>query len=168
MTSNINPAWPKEQQAKTSNVRANFAAAKAEIEALQAEVVELKRVVVTQSLAGVWRYLDDTSMATPPGNGNIKSDKTLQGEITQFSVSRYTKGWIDGANVFKALAPGDRVYFQEESNAENSGTLQITAKSEQPDYTIFDVELVKQTGSAVPKNADVVVRFTFHQPLKDA
>ena len=66
-----------------------------------------------------------------------------------------------------ALAAGDRVYFQEEANADNSGTLQITGKSEYADYTIFDVELVKQTGSAIPKNADVVVRFTFHQPLKD-
>jgi len=167
MTSLINPAWPREQQAKTANVRANFAAAKAEIEALQAEVEELKRVVDTQSLAGVWRYLTDTDMATPPGNGNIKSNGASQGEISQFSVSRYTKGWIDGANVFRALAAGDRVYFQEEANADNSGTLQITGKSEQVDYTIFDVELVKQTGSAIPKNADVVVRFTFHQALRE-
>jgi len=167
MTSKINPNWPQAQQAKTANVRYNFAAAKTEIEELQAQIEELKRVVDTQSLAGVWRYLTDTSMLLPPGNGNVKSDSDQLSDTTQFSISRYTKGWIDGANVFRALAPGDRVYFQEEANADNSGTLQITGKTEKADHTIFDVELVNQTGSTIPKNADVVVRFTFHQPLKD-
>ena len=190
------PALPSRtsQRPRIANVRLNFVAAKEEIEALQneveglkqggvtaditelqaevdvlkAEVEELKTVVDTQSLAGTWRYLTNTDMETPPGNGNIKSDGASQGEISQFSVSRYTKGWIDGANVFKALAAGDKVYFQEASSAENSGTLEITNKTEYTDYTVFDVTLVKQTGSAIPKNADVVVRFTFHQGLRNS
>lgn len=38
MASNINPAYPQTGAAQTSNVRANFSAAKTEIEALQADV----------------------------------------------------------------------------------------------------------------------------------
>jgi len=51
MTSLINPAWPQEQQAKTANVRQNFAQAKAEIEALQATVAALEEAVASGATA---------------------------------------------------------------------------------------------------------------------
>jgi len=54
MTSLINPAWPQEQQAKTANVRQNFAQAKAEIEALQATVAALEEAVANGSATNDW------------------------------------------------------------------------------------------------------------------
>jgi len=71
MTSLINPAWPQEQQAKTANVRQNFAQAKAEIEALQATVAALEEAVANGSATNDWIQTASSDKDVDFGAGNL-------------------------------------------------------------------------------------------------
>lgn len=71
MTSLINPAWPQEQQAKTSHVRQNFASAKAEIEALQLTVAALEEAVAGAAVTNDWIQTANSARNTDFGSGNL-------------------------------------------------------------------------------------------------
>lgn len=84
MASDINPAWPIEGSPQTANVRANFQAAKDEIEALQAS---------TSTLAG----LTDTDITAPAAGHMLLYDgsdswdnKALSGDATVSAAGALT------------------------------------------------------------------------------
>ena len=77
MTSLINPAWPQEQQAKTANVRQNFAQTKAEIEALQATVAALEEAVAGAAVTNDWIQTASSNKNIDFGIGNLPTPWTF-------------------------------------------------------------------------------------------
>jgi hypothetical protein len=79
MTSLINPTWPQEQQAKTANVRENFARAKAEIEALQATVAALEEAVANGAATNDWIQTVSSDKSIDFGAGNLPTPWSFTG-----------------------------------------------------------------------------------------
>jgi len=103
MTSQINPNWPQAQQAKTANVRQNFAAAKSEIEELQAKVEELQAAVsaLQEAMAGgegEWAQLGSSATDVDFGEGNMPTPWTF------FDLDLVTEHDIGPADVVTVTA----------------------------------------------------------------
>jgi len=154
MASNIDPTKPSGSIAYTADVRANFASAKDEIEALQAQAVGQVAPYVT--MTGSWDWT--TTAATPPLNNKLWWDQSASTIV----MSAIANGGRNFGATLRQMRAGDNFYLWDPADSARWGKWSVTADAiDNGSWFQFAVApLSSGTGGQPNNNADVEVVMT--------
>jgi hypothetical protein len=96
-----------------------------------------------------WKF-KDSILSGDPGNGQFRFNSTTASAITEIYVSDLTNNSIDASNILNAIASGDRLYIQQNDDANRAVLFNVTAST--VDNTgWFTIPVQHLQGSTIPK-----------------
>jgi hypothetical protein len=103
---------------------------------------------------GFWRWTT-TAILSGQLNGNMAASWAA---TTQLNVSKFTKIGGDATNILDAIAPGDRLYIQQQDDASRWGEYTVAgAHTDHDTWFSYPVTFVDGTATLPNNNADVVL-----------
>lgn len=163
MVSAIDATKPTSKHAFTPDVRANFAAARSEIEALQSAVEALQSAT---SAAGASRlsYNFNTNTTAPPAASTYRLNNADQTAASAIYIDHQTTDNMDASKVFAQLKIGDEVYTQDWTDAAHFHNYFVTAAATN-NGNAWTIPVAWDTGAGVIPAGKAVVRLTFAYPV---
>lgn len=108
-----------------------------------------------------WTYDSNATMANP-GSGRVRTDTAAGVPSTQIAFNDITALSVDSSQTMASLRTGDVIHFQQLDNANNWGRYSISATpTDNGTWWLVPVTSIEQHGSAISKNQDVLVKFTY-------
>lgn len=101
------------------------------------------------SVSFPWKFKDPT-VSGDPGNGQFRFNSSIASGITEIYVSDFTNNSIDASNILSALTSGNKLYIQQNDDANRAVLFNITASTtDNTGWFTIPVEYLQ--GTTIPK-----------------
>jgi hypothetical protein len=101
------------------------------------------------SVSFPWKFKDPT-VSGDPGNGQFRFNSSVASAITEIYVSDFTNNSIDASNILSALTSGNKLYIQQNDDANRAVLFNITASTtDNTGWFTIPVEYLQ--GTTLPK-----------------
>ncbi|MCP4900201.1 MAG: hypothetical protein GY906_24785 [bacterium] len=110
-------------------------------------------------LSGHWKFDNSTTMADP-GSGDFRNNNATLASVTSIAISDISFRGGDASNIISALASGDQLYLQNQSDGAEFMVFDITAVTD--NGTWFQIDgTAGDVGNAFSNNAEFNILFIF-------